>query len=1248
MADAGGRAAARAAESTGGGEDPTPNGGLNGRDAGGATRDDDDDDSSAPTSRVERGLDELAGDDGSDDTGRGSGSTTNTSNPPSDDVPNVDGQKSRITGPEAPSNDSDSVQVEVLDEGGEGDAERVFDRDDDPDEPRQRRREEPPAFSDDAVGTVAAARALEGRGGGSTSISPDADAVRDPALARAAERQGRASLDADAVRDPALARAAERQGRASLDEGVDVLLGSTDEAVGRAVDDAAEGDLAGVADNLAGSTDEAFARGNRADDPSQSVDEFLGPVDETAGAAGRGAATLAPLGPQVVGSSLFTNVRNTAELGAAAASGADRGELQRLRNEQVSLSPASASVDPGVAGRLTQGGLLSDSDERTLRGASSRAVEGAGETFEELNPTPDDTLRRQQRDTVESAVEATNPFGLALGAETGVQATTGAVAAAGDGRADEAGETLLALGAGGVSAARRQAQANPAGTLTDVSTGLLLGAGGSRAAGGVARTVRGRLRTVGGTRLPRDELVADDVVDGDEDFPPVRNVERAGPEGQRDQAGALREQAQEFTPAEVQEELGGEIDVEGGEGPADLTKALDVEPDGPGQDFRAPSSDDDLADEFETSGSSVGPELSPNFLRLGERGSTSLRPGLPDFGGSPTAAIIRSELRETDAADRTELEQELLDAEARGDTAARTLPPDEFTEGEAEALLPPGAQFTRVGDDGLLRRLGLGSDFFTEVDGQRVPVELFADPRVDLSRPDRVSARLVDDDDAGRVSFGAELTDRITDSTDSRDVFGRPLSTEDVPLTPSADSTDSRDALGRPLATDAGATPVSTQAARAARRLSPSADSTDSRDVFGRPLSSEGLQLAPSSDSTSSREPFGRPLATDVGETALSERVLDRLRDSGGTSTRDVFGRPLPTDTGETALSTEAARTAGRLSPSADSTDTRDVFGRPLSTEDVPLTPSSDSSSSRDTFGRPLSSEGFRLAPSSDSTDSRGVFGRPLAQDTDARTPAEIGGDVAQLVRGERTLRLTVGDDSDRGDLSALRPDRDDGDRGDGPGLGSRTDDDDLVESREIETRVSRPEAPEDRTTPLPLFDDGSSSASRGRDSRDGGRSVVSRPGSASSGTERGASGLGSGLGSGFDSDSFFGSGSSSAGSSSGFGSGFGSGSGSGGSSSGFGGSGGGSGGGFGGSGTSTTTTTIPPTSTTTTPRFEAEAETEDESRFEIRARDRSFETGLFTPGEDEPTLNGSPDDSGGLFGDDGDGDSNGGFGGLL
>ncbi|MFW5903594.1 MAG: hypothetical protein ACOCS7_02535, partial [Halolamina sp.] len=253
-----------------------------------------------------------------------------------------------------------------------------------------------------------------------------------------------------------------------------------------------------------------------------------------------------------------------------------------------------------------------------------------------------------------------------------------------------------------------------------VATGSALSSG--------ARAARGRVRTAGGTRIDPGDLTNQRTVryfGGEIDDPDARFPGAQDPDLYRsDPAEAVRRQADEFTPDEVTERFA-EAGVDEG---TVLKKGLDVEPEGPGRGRAARGFEsapgETLADfDYETPGAFVGPELSPNFLGVGERGATSLRPGLPDLGDSPTGVLIRTDVENPRASTLEEFNQEMVDR--AGETTARTKPASEINTGEIEAVIPPGSEFTDIGGGPVrntLRNFGIGSDFYTEVGGERVPL----------------------------------------------------------------------------------------------------------------------------------------------------------------------------------------------------------------------------------------------------------------------------------------------------------------------------------------------------------------------------------------------------------------------------------------------------------------------------------------------------------------------------------------------
>jgi hypothetical protein len=579
----------------------------------------------------------------------------------------------------------------------------------------------------------------------------------------------------DSFRDPTLNRAAERQGRATYGEGFDVLAGSTDEAFGRAVQSARQGDLAGVGDALAGSVDERVGAARQADDPVRTASILLGNQDRVVQSAVQDAPAVAEGGARALEEGLEQDAEVNRATGREVAEG-DIAEAARVSVERrIEQARGTGRVDTDLTDTLTEGGLVSEEDEATLRGAAERFSDDVSESVENVDvgggiAATDATIsaeteqQARQTDTTferflsggaETILGAGNVFGVAQTAETAGEVASNTPEVVENDEGAAFGGSAVALGTGAAVQASRAASARPARTAGGVAGAAAGSVAGGVAAGRAARFAGDRLRTAGGTRVDADQLVNERVLAGDERFPGFENPERA----EADQAGELRRQSQEFTPEQIQERLGGTIDPDGGEGVADVTKALDVEPDsGSEGGFEAPPSESDLAGEFETVGSSVGPELSPNFLRIENAPTVSLRPGLPDTGNNPTAAIIRTRVRETDAENVDELNEELLAAEEAGETTARTLSPDEFTPGEAEALLPPGASFQQVGDTGLLRRAGIGSDFFTEIGGRRVPIRLNRAADIDA---DDLDGDGVPDDVATRERTAGEVLSRI-------------------------------------------------------------------------------------------------------------------------------------------------------------------------------------------------------------------------------------------------------------------------------------------------------------------------------------------------------------------------------------------------------------------------------------------------------------------------------------------------------
>jgi hypothetical protein len=369
--------------------------------------------------------------------------------------------------------------------------------------------------------------------------------------------------------------------------------------------------------------------------------------------------------------------------------------------------------------------------------------------FEEEADTAADAADRFAEGAVTGLVETGNLPGLAKsGAEAvefGAFAATEGVEnpeeTAGDvaGRAANIGE--------GVADAAREKPAGFAGTIAGaVGGGAAASVGSGRVAGSLARKGSSRIRTAGGTEVDIRDVTSEDV---------ARFTETDGAEGERfpgaddpdlyreDPARAIAEQSQRRTPEKIRQRF----DDAGVEGNADLKKALSVEPDGPGKGSAAGFDSapdevdvevDDVTEEtaqsfqdsgggfsYETPGTFFSSDLSTYFLRQGSR-EMSLRPGLPSVGDQPTGVIARADVENTEAEDLVEFGKRQVERE---DATFETKPPsgDEFNPGEIEAVAPPGASFSDIGGSRTrkaLRRIGVGADFYTEVDGNRVPIRL--------------------------------------------------------------------------------------------------------------------------------------------------------------------------------------------------------------------------------------------------------------------------------------------------------------------------------------------------------------------------------------------------------------------------------------------------------------------------------------------------------------------------------------------
>ena len=300
-------------------------------------------------------------------------------------------------------------------------------------------------------------------------------------------------------------------------------------------------------------------------------------------------------------------------------------------------------------------------------------------------------------------------------------------------------------------ATARQARENPATFAAETALSFGAGAVAGRGLGAAGRASRRASTRVGGTKIDPTDLTNErtiryaegDITDADAQFPGAVDADLY----ETDPAASVRQQADEFTPEEIEERF----DEAGVDDGTDLKKAVDRNPEGPALG-RGNTGLETREGTYESPGGFAGPELSPNFLRLGGgRAGFSMRPGLPDFGSNPTGVIVRTDVKNPDADTLDEFNQELLDAE--GETTARTKPADEVNTGEAEAVIPPEARFAPVrgGVGSQLRsRLGIGSDFYTVIDGQPVRLQPAAAP--DLVSSD--SRRSFFTEDRGQVPGG--------------------------------------------------------------------------------------------------------------------------------------------------------------------------------------------------------------------------------------------------------------------------------------------------------------------------------------------------------------------------------------------------------------------------------------------------------------------------------------------------------------
>jgi hypothetical protein len=393
-----------------------------------------------------------------------------------------------------------------------------------------------------------------------------------------------------------------------------------------------------------------------------------------------------------------------------------RGASASIQGTVDGLAERQASAGVGDVGQFIEDSSIPGSDALpTVTGADQ--TRGAG-AVADIPGAIDSAFRAGERaaNVGQASVESTaaeagldDDLGLDRDAfDTEVEAQQAAV-----------GQTASDLGSVARTDPGTLVGAIGAGTATSVGIGVGLGRG--------VTSARDAVRTAGAREIDFSDVTNPSTRsfiegDGGDPFPPVRDQDLAADAP----AEAIRRQADEFTPEELETEFD-EAGAAVGPDESVMFRAVDTEPEGPGVS-RADQGLETFGTErpFDPPGGFVSPELSPRFLGV-EDAEFSPRPGLPDFGGRPTAVAVRTEVREPDASDFEGFRREL--DERAGETDAFTNP--DFSLGEAEAVIPPQAEFAPVSSGGAGRRaaraLGIGSDFEINVGGRSVPLRTVAD-----------------------------------------------------------------------------------------------------------------------------------------------------------------------------------------------------------------------------------------------------------------------------------------------------------------------------------------------------------------------------------------------------------------------------------------------------------------------------------------------------------------------------------------
>jgi len=541
---------------------------------------------------------------------------------------------------------------------------------------------------------------------------------------------------------------------AASEEAVSTTLRGARQRGRRAVQQLAVGNVTGAEQGLVGPQQRALEESGSAfaeQDIAGTIDPLVGPLNERTESA--------EIDPNVVqsvtGGGVFTKKE---QRDIARAKAQFDSDVTAAVSTRLETSPL-IQTERATQSALEQVTGLEASEQKLRFGRVSFAArkDGAG------------PIERTGETASRIIAGKANPFTLTLAAERGVEIGQNLPETLEEQGGEVVGETALGVGQQAGERAFNYARQNPARAAGAVLGEVGFGLGASRTISVAGRPVGDRKRTLGATRVNPEELTQESVlrrIEGGEgeEFPGAQDPDLY----RQDPAAAVRQQAREFTPTPVRRQF----ERAGVEEGAVLKKALDVEPEGPesgraAQGFQSAPGESLEDFDYETPGSFVGPELSPHFLGLENSPRPSPRPGLPSLGGSPTAVLVRTQVRNPDADTLDEFNQEMI--KRRGETTARTKPASEVYTGEIEAVIPPASEFVDVGTGpvrGALRKAGIGSDFATEIAGRRVPLRTVApaDTGVDVGtglreRVAALAARRSGDNDADtRPVQGRRLT----------------------------------------------------------------------------------------------------------------------------------------------------------------------------------------------------------------------------------------------------------------------------------------------------------------------------------------------------------------------------------------------------------------------------------------------------------------------------------------------------------